>query len=120
MTIGKYIREKRKESGLTLVQLGEMTNLTQGFLSRIEIDKVKPSPDVLKRISLTLNLSHLDLMNRAGYIEGITDLQKEIERLREALQEIREKTCFAEIVTIRLKDVHEIARKALEGEPNAI
>lgn len=114
MTIGKYIREKRKESGLTLVQLGELTNLTQGYLSRIEIDKAKPSPDVLKKISLALDVPHIDLMNKAGYIEGSTDLQKEVERLRQALEEI-ENSSADDFDAIR-----QIARKALEGESNAI
>ena len=46
----------------------------------------------------------------------IAELEKENERLREALREVFRETLFADVVTVRMRDVHEIARKGLVGD----
>lgn len=69
MSLGEIINKARKDAKLTLVQLGEETDLTQGYLSNLERNKRKPSPEVLERIATTLNLSHLTLMEAAGYLK---------------------------------------------------
>jgi len=54
--IGSKIREKRKQNGLNLKKLAEMTDLTPGFLSQIERDLAEPSITSLKKISKALNV----------------------------------------------------------------
>lgn len=66
------------------------------------------------RIGLRRELESLRLYRKE--LEQNKKLYAENKRLREALHEIHENTRFAEVVTIRLKDVHEFARKALEGD----
>lgn len=58
----------------------------------------------------------VDEVLRSIVLNHVSRLESENKRLREALHEIHENTRFAEVVTIRLKDVHEFARQALEGD----
>lgn len=51
---GEKIRRQREESGYTLTAFARRIGVSPGWLSRIENDKAKPSPDVLRRIALTL------------------------------------------------------------------
>lgn len=54
--IGARIRTRRKESGLSLRELGRRTNLTAGFLSQLENGRVMPSLNSLQRISTALEV----------------------------------------------------------------
>ena len=88
-TLGESIRKHRKEKKLTLVKLGEMTNLTHGYLSNLENNiRTNPSPEVLKKISAALEINLLDLMTEAGIIsedELMGEIRSEEERINEAL-----------------------------------
>lgn len=59
--IGYKILERRKEKGLTLQQLAELTDLTPGYLSQIEHDKASPSISSLKALADALDLRIIDL-----------------------------------------------------------
>jgi transcriptional regulator with XRE-family HTH domain len=54
--IGERIRTRRKELGLSLRELGARTDLTAGFLSQVENDKVAPSLSSLQRIAAALGV----------------------------------------------------------------
>ena len=54
MTI-KELREKRKQVGLTQINLAEQIGISRSTLSLIERGKRKPSSDVMTRIAKALN-----------------------------------------------------------------
>ena len=56
MNIGKKVNERRKEIGLSLRELGDLSGLTAGFLSQIENDQVSPSLNSLQSIASALKV----------------------------------------------------------------
>ncbi|SDM18295.1 transcriptional repressor LexA [Bacillus sp. OK048] len=73
---GEYLRELRKERGLSIRQLEKKTGVSNAYLSQIENGKKGlPSPDILKKISEPLKVGYEELMEKAGYISG--DLHRE-------------------------------------------
>ncbi|WP_078597183.1 helix-turn-helix domain-containing protein [Evansella clarkii] len=55
--IGKVIRQKRKEKGISLSELSRLTGVSKSYLSYIERGlKKNPSIDVTKKIFKTLDL----------------------------------------------------------------
>jgi len=69
---GSKLREYRKESNLTLVQLSELTGISQSYLSQIETGKAGiPSPDMLRRLAdgLSYPATYAALLHDAGYEE---------------------------------------------------
>jgi transcriptional regulator with XRE-family HTH domain len=56
-TLGKKLRQKRREQLITLKQLAEKTKLSVGFLSEIERGLAQPSISSLKKIAQTLGIS---------------------------------------------------------------
>lgn len=79
---GSFLRNLRKNKGLTLKELGKLSGLSYPYLSQIErgIRGIKgvPSPEILKKLSEALNVSHFDLMAVAGYYDE-DDLLEPIE-----------------------------------------
>lgn len=68
---GTYIRNLRKERGLTLKELGKATELSHPYLSQIETGKrTIPSPDILKRLADSLGVEYEDLLIKAGHIDA--------------------------------------------------
>ena len=70
MTIGQRMREKRREKGLTLKQLADMTGLSVTYLSDVERERTQPSLKTLGVVAQGLGLSTTDLM--AG-VEALGD-----------------------------------------------
>ncbi len=54
--IGERIRQRRKELGYTLRELGARTNLTASFLSQVENSQCSPSLSSLQRIATALEV----------------------------------------------------------------
>lgn len=52
---GHTIRRWREECGYGLTDFAHQIGISPSWLSRIERDKAKPSPDVLKRIAVALD-----------------------------------------------------------------
>ena len=63
--IGERIRNRRKELHLSLRELGVRTDLTAGFLSQVENDKVTPSLNSLQRIAAALDVPMFRLLDGA-------------------------------------------------------
>lgn len=82
MSLGEKIKKARKEQKLTLVKLGELLNLTQGYLSNIEGNKRKPSPEILQKLSKVLEIPFMELMAEAGYIDK--DLASSVKKIEES------------------------------------
>lgn len=60
--LGKRIRRRRKELGLSLRELGEASGVTASFLSLIERDKASPSISSLQQIAQALNSPLFELL----------------------------------------------------------
>lgn len=56
MNLGDYIKEKRKQKGLTQLQLSEMLDIDDTTLSRIEKSKRKIQSNQIKKICKALNV----------------------------------------------------------------
>lgn len=54
--IGPKLRLSRRAQGLTIAQLAEATNLTKGFISRVERDQTSPSVSTLLMLCQVLSL----------------------------------------------------------------
>jgi len=63
MNIGKRVRERRNELGLSLRDLGELAGVTASFLSQVENDQVSPSLNSLQSIATALNVPMFSLLN---------------------------------------------------------
>ena len=63
MKIGKRVRERRKELGLSLRQLGKLAGVTASFLSQVENDQVSPSLNSLQSIATALNIPMFSLLD---------------------------------------------------------
>ncbi|MEQ8154125.1 MAG: XRE family transcriptional regulator [Clostridiaceae bacterium] len=55
--LGNKIRERRKQLGLSLKELGDKTDLTLGFLSQVEREIAEPSITSLRRIADALDVA---------------------------------------------------------------
>ena len=70
MNIGEYIKKSREKKGLSINQLALYSNVSAAHISRIEHSLRKPTPHILKKISLGLKLSYEELMEIAGYLDA--------------------------------------------------
>lgn len=69
--IGSRIRERRKEVGLSLRDLGEMTGLTASFLSQVENDQTSPSISSLQKIATALQIAMFNFLDDAPQNEVV-------------------------------------------------
>lgn len=65
MRIGAELRRRRKELGLTLRDVASEADLTSGFLSQVENDRVSPSLKSLARIAEVLRTPLFHLLSTA-------------------------------------------------------
>lgn len=66
MTLGKYLKQLRNGSGLTLRELFVKTGLSTPYLSQLETERIKkPSADVLLKLSLVYNVTVDSLLSAA-------------------------------------------------------
>jgi transcriptional regulator with XRE-family HTH domain len=66
---GAFIRSQRKMANLTLRQLGELTSLSNPYLSELERGMHQPSVRVLRQLSDALNVSAELLLAQAGLLD---------------------------------------------------
>ena len=57
VSLGKRIAKRRKQLGLTQIQVNELAGLSDKYLSNIETDRSIPSIDVLIRICKALSVT---------------------------------------------------------------
>lgn len=69
MNIGEYIKQLRNERKLSINQLSIYSGVSASHISRIERGLREPSPEILSKLSVTLKISHEDLMKVAGHIK---------------------------------------------------
>src|SRR3972149_1516237 len=70
MGLGKKIRARREELGMSQAQLAVCGGLSQGYLSQLENDDVRnPSAAVIFRLAKAVHVDPRCLMQAAGYRE---------------------------------------------------
>lgn len=66
--LGSYLRQARNAKGLSARQLGELSDMNDASIVRIENGTFKaPRAEKLARIAEALDLNTFDVMERAGY-----------------------------------------------------
>ncbi len=69
--IGEIIRSRRKELGMSQVQLANSANISQGYIADLENGKVEnPTVKTITKIATVLNLNNEKLLNEAGISDG--------------------------------------------------
>ncbi len=68
--LGEVLKKSRKNIGLTLRQIEDVSGISNAYLSQLENDKIKkPSANILYRISKIYKVELNDLLYAAGIIE---------------------------------------------------
>ena len=65
---GERVKARRKEKGLTLVELSELTGVDTSYLGRIEQGKRFPSAQILRKLTEPLGYGEAELLKLAGYL----------------------------------------------------
>lgn len=66
--LGRYLKNSRKERGLTLRAVEEKTGISNAYLSQLENQKItNPAPQILHKLADCYNVSYERLMELAGY-----------------------------------------------------
>lgn len=93
---GSYLRKLRKERGLSIRRLEEMSGVSNAYLSQIENGKRGlPSPEILKKIYEPLDVGYTELMEKAGYIS--TSVKSEL--IPETIEAIESPNVLTELIS---------------------
>jgi transcriptional regulator with XRE-family HTH domain len=92
--IAARLKEKRKERGLTLVRVSELTGLSVSFLSDIEVGRSSPSLSTLAKLTECYQTTIAELCIEAEMQQYVTQV-----RIR-MLEKARDEIC-AELERIR-------------------
>jgi transcriptional regulator with XRE-family HTH domain len=66
------LKDLRKLKGFTIRELADRSGVSTAYISQLENgNRGIPSPDVLMKLSEGLNVSYPELMQSAGYLEGV-------------------------------------------------
>ena len=65
---GESLKARRKEKGLTLVELEALSGVDRSHLSRIELGKRFPSARILLKLCKPLGYGQAELLKLAGYL----------------------------------------------------
>ena len=74
---GRKIKEYRKKSGFTQAKLAELSGVDDKHISCIESGKNFPSPDLIERLAISLNVEPKDFFE-FYYLQDIKDLKTDI------------------------------------------
>lgn len=70
VVIGDYVCRERKERGLTIKEVSELTGIRMEDIHKIEYgNKMNTTPFHLKRIAKVLNINYMELYKMAGYLD---------------------------------------------------
>lgn len=98
-SLGITLKDARKNVGLTLRQVEEMTKISNPYLSQLENDKIKnPSVNILSKLSSLYKVSLKTLLSNAKLIDKKEAQQEEIN------------LSFAQKIAFRAEDLTEEER----------
>ena len=68
MTLGQFLKEARLAKGMSLRDVEREADISNGYLSQLESDKIKqPSPIHLHKLAQLYDRDYSELMRLAGY-----------------------------------------------------
>ncbi|MEK5477556.1 helix-turn-helix transcriptional regulator [Paenibacillus sp. FSL R5-0407] len=77
LSFGEYLRELRELKDLSLNQLAEKSGVSNAQISRIENGlRELPRPETIKKLAQGLNVPATELMEKAGYFDGLNEEKK--------------------------------------------
>jgi len=68
--LGRFIREQRDQSRLSLRRLSDLAGISNPYLSQIERGLRKPSAEILQQIAKALRISAETLYEQAGLLDS--------------------------------------------------
>lgn len=91
MSLGRTMRQQRKDLGLTQDQVATKARISKPYLSNIETDKVKnpPTDDVLRRLERALGFHANELVRMAHLVVTPGDVREKYELLQAENQKLR-------------------------------
>lgn len=78
LSIGDYLRSRRKEKGMTLIELATASGVSHPYISQVENGKFSPSPEILRKLAGPLGEDCDDLMVRAGHTDAASSNNKSV------------------------------------------
>ena len=94
---GNYLRTLRKERGLTVKKVADLSDVSQSYITNVENNKRgTPSPDILKKLAEPLGVTYAELMVKAGYVkfedlnDTLSDGSKEYHDYEKVFEEMKE------------------------------
>ena len=67
--IGHLIKERRKQLGMTLIELSRKSRIHPSNISRVELGERKATAEFLIKLAPALSFSRLGLLSLAGYLD---------------------------------------------------
>jgi len=99
--LGQMLRGRRKDKGLTLTRLSELTGVDTAYLGRIETGKRFPSATILQKMAEPLGYGESEILKLAGYLSP-DGTDERVTKIKEALKgEV--KTAMSSLLEIRYK-----------------
>ena len=82
--LGLILKERRKEKGLTLTQLGGLSGMSAAFIGRVERGERLPSGNFLRKFAKSLGFGEVELLKLAGFLseDAVDGIDKLKERVR--------------------------------------
>jgi len=92
MTFGEFVRNQRKQRGLSLRAAAQQTGVNAAYLSRVEVGKVAPSDQLIRLLSKVLSCEEDELLLLAGRLpaELRIMIEKEPRKVTAALRKLGE------------------------------
>ena len=105
MRVGARIRQRREELGLSLSRLGELADVSKGYLWSLEKGKTKarPSGQTLYRVAKALGTTMSDLLGRTLLVDAPDEIPKSLEE-------------FADSIGLPERDKRMLAQISFRGE----
>lgn len=98
MSFGNYIKEIRVNKGITGRELARRTGISQPYLSQLETGKnKKPSIEVIMKIAKGLGVDYSKLIEIAGYINELEELEEKTELLNKEKETLQNNLNVAEL-----------------------
>jgi transcriptional regulator with XRE-family HTH domain len=103
--VGARIRQRREELGLSLSRLGELADVSKGYLWSLEKGetKARPSGQTLYRLAKALGTTMSDLLGRSLLVDAPDEIPKSLEE-------------FAESIGLPERDKRMLAQISFRGE----
>jgi len=80
--LGKFIRDQRRRTHLSVRRLADLSGISNPYLSQIERGLRKPSADILQQIAKALKISAESLYVKAGILEPDGDEPSVVDAVR--------------------------------------